>query len=127
MGKVIVAIILIAAIAVAVWFFFFRGNGSGTGKSGTTGTDNASEVVTSSQEAEPAQAEIVFAEVTVRENAYVYNGGEYQLDPLVEELKKLGENTKVRITDDGGLVDAKEALTDALTKNNIPYTDDTAV
>ena len=126
MGKVIAAILLIAAIAVAVWFFFFRGEGFGTGKSGATGTDNASETVTT-QEAEPAQAEVVFAEVTVKESAYVYNGGEYQLNPLMEELKKLDENTKVRITDDGGLVDAKEALTDALTKNNIPYTDDTAV
>ena len=127
MGKVIVTIIIIALIAVILFLVFGKGLGFGKGNGTGDGKATGSVAETVSQEAEPAVTEVKYVEVAVKKDKYIYGGSEYDLIGLMAELDKREEGANVRIKDDGGLVEARDALIEELNKKNIPYTDDTAV
>ena len=112
-----------AVAAVAVMFFLNGGQGIGFGK-GESKSNNAA--VTTTQVAEPAVVEVKYVDVTIKEDKYVYNGGEYGIDELITELKKLTGGENVRINDDGGLAEALDNLKKALDENGIKYSDETA-
>lgn len=124
-GGCIVAILVIAAIAVLVFFLLkhfgigFGGDGDGDGEKNDAQTSSV-------QEVEPVVAEYNEVEVVIKGDKYGYNGGEYELDALIEELNKLAEgdkSVKVNITQDNGLADALDALVGRLKSERISYAD----
>jgi hypothetical protein len=121
--------VAVGAAAMAAVFMFLRGGdlGIGKGKNDTNaGEKPQAAVTTTTQAAEPAVTEVKFVDVTIKEDKYVYNGGEYVLDDLITELKKLTDGENVRINNDGGLADALDSLKKALDENGITYSDETA-
>ena len=124
-GKAVGGVFAGAAACAAV-FFFLRGGDLGLGKGkGDTKTEDKP-AITTTQAAEPAVTEVKYVDVTIKEDKYVYNGGEYTLDDLITELKKLSDGENVRINDDGGLAEALDNLKKALDENSIKYSDETA-
>lgn len=122
--------VVVGAAACAAVFLLLRGGDFGLGKGkGETKTENAPAVTTAATEAteaEPAVVEVKYVDVTIKEDKYVYNGGEYGIDELITELKKLTGGENVRINDDGGLAEALDNLKKALDENGINYSDETA-
>ena len=119
--------VVVGAAACAAVFLLLRGGDLGLGK-GETKTENAPAVTTAATEAteaEPAVVEVKYVDVTIKEDKYVYNGGEYGIDELVTELKKLSDGENVRINNDGGLAEALDSLKKALDENGIKYSDET--
>ena len=131
---VLIVLVLIAA-AVVVAYMLLNGK-FGLGK-GQASADKGSETVSASQdetpdddeiaekEAEPAAAESVTLQVTVKGDKYSYDGGEFDLDARIAAIQK-ENNPSVEIYDDGGLAEKLDELTVALTENGIPYVDKTA-
>ena len=132
-GKTVVIVIAIFAIVAGIAYLLLnyfglwpfgkgKGNGEGNGKAAVAAVD--------SQEAEPAMtSEVVYndIEVVVSGDKYTYNGGEYELDALIEEIGKVeAENIRVVISENNGLADALDALKSRLESDGIEY-DDTQV
>lgn len=130
-GKLVFLLILflIAALLFFLMHFGllgFGGSGLGFGSKGDGQDSAVSSAADSVSEAEDAPAETtveekIFAEVTVKENEYLYQNGTMTLDALTEELKKLGEDVTVRITDENAAKQAFDALTAELDALNIAY------
>lgn len=124
----IVLIGLIIALVIFLLNHFglgFGGGGDGDGD----GEENAAPETSSVQEVEPAVVEYAEVEVIIKGDRYSFNGGEYELEPLITELKKSADenkNLKVNITQDNGLADALDALTEKLEAEGITYADNTA-
>ena len=128
-GKVAGGAVGGAAIVAAI-LLFLKGGELGLpwakGSEDNKPAETAAAVTTTAPEAEPAVTEVKYVDVTIKKDKYVYNGGEYGIDELITELKKLTGGESVRINDDGGLAEALDSLKKALAENNITFTDETA-
>jgi hypothetical protein len=122
--------VAVGAVAAAAVFLFLKGGDLGLpwakGSNDNKPAETTAAVTTTAPEAEPAVTEVKYVDVTIKEDKYVYNGGEYDLEGLVTELKKLTGGENVRINDDGGLAEALDSLKKALDENGIKYSDETA-
>ena len=153
MKKFLAVVLILAVIAAAVWLLFHFGLfGLGKGSSGSTDSGTASSAVSaesaaesaaetsappapeSSEESseaaessdEPAETVIeekTYVDVTVSENSYLYQNGTLELDALLTELEKLGDDVTVRITDEKASLKAYEDLTKALDEKKIAHED----
>lgn len=126
-----VGALLLALIIAAVLFLMNHfGIGFGTGDGDGDGADDTnSQDTVSVQEVEPAVVEYTEIEVVIAGDKYRYNGGEYELDALIDEIVKLAgddKNIKVNISQENGLADALDALIKRLESENMAYTDNTA-
>lgn len=153
MKKVLAILLIVAVIAAAVWLMFHFGLfGLGKGSTGSADSGTESSAVSeesaaesaaetsappadesseeSSEAAESSEApaetvveEKIYVDVTVSENSYLYQNGTLELDALLTELEKLGDDVTVRITDEKASLKAYEDLTKALEEKNIPHED----
>lgn len=131
-----IVLLLVLVIAAAIIFFLSGQFGFGSGDR-MQGEDNA--VSESAEESEEEQTtapeettvteetvvttveEIAYADVTVKENGYLYQNESIELDALADELKKLDPGTRVRIKDEDASLNAYNALTAKLDELSIPY------
>ena len=65
--------------------------------------------------------DITYADVTVKENGYLYQNESIELDALTDELKKLEPGTRVRIKDEDASLNAYNALTARLDDLSFQY------
>lgn len=133
----VIILILVLLIAAAVFFLLRGGFGFG---SGSRNADEGNTVSESSAESENTETtapveettvpeetvittaeEILYADVTVKENGYLYQNESIELDSLADELQKLDAGTRVRIKDEDASLNAYNALTAKLDELSIPY------
>lgn len=136
-GKVLLGLLVLIGAVLLALVFGSKGAGGGedgsaaeNGKQGassgvsaqnTADTDNS---VSDSADAEAAVAEVKYEDVVITGDTYLWNGGSYELDALITELKGLDENTQVMISEDEGNVKALDELKSALDENGISYIED---
>ena len=132
---VIVLIVIIAAVLAAIFFLlpmFGIGKGSGEGDRETAAVLEEAEesestapvTETTVQEEETVVTtveEIAYADVTVKENGYLYQNESIELDALADALKNLDAGTHVRIKDEDASLNAYNALTAKLDELSIAY------
>lgn len=130
LGLIVLIGIIIALVIILNHLGLGFGKGDGDGEGEGEGDAAVSESSASSvQEVEPVMAEYAEVEVIIKGDRYSFNGGEYELEPLITELKKSADenkNLKVNITQDNGLADALDALIERLDAEGITYADNTA-
>ena len=127
----LIAVIAIAIIAIILLLLGFGGLGFGGGKGdgegdGSVMADATVETTTLPEETTIATNEIIYTEVTISENSYIYQNREISLDDLIAELVSTEEKTPVKITDDNASQKAYTQLINALKENNIRYIEVTA-
>ena len=74
-----------------------------------------------SSAAETTVEEKTYVDVTVKGNEYLYQNNTIELTALTDELKKLGEDITVRITDESASKNAYDDLTAALDDAKLAY------
>ena len=74
-----------------------------------------------SSSAETTVEEKTYVDVTVKGNEYLYQNNTIELTALTDELKKLGEDITVRITDESASKNAYDDLTAALDDAKLAY------
>lgn len=116
-----IVIIIIVAVAVVVIVLYIMGKGNNKGAENVesipvVGTIQTTKAITTK--------EIVYVDVTVSENKYIFNNITYEIeeiDSLVSNIKSTGEEFTVRITDEYASSKAYENLTLALKEQGILY------
>ena len=105
--------------------FGLLGQNSGSGSSAVESSVQESSVAESSEEASSAAETTVeektYVDVTVKGNEYLYQNNTIELAALTDELKKLGEDITVRITDESASKNAYDDLTAALDDAKLAY------
>ena len=98
---------------------------SGSGSSAVESSVQESSVAESSEEASSAAETTVeektYVDVTVKGNEYLYQNNTIELTALTDELKKLGADITVRITDESASKNAYDDLTAALDDAKLAY------
>lgn len=136
-GKVLLGLLVLIGAVLLALFFGSKGAGGGedgsvaeNGKQGASSgvsvqnSDDTDNSVSDSADAEAAAAEVKYEDVVITGDTYLWNGGSYELDALITELKGLDENTQVMISEDEGNVKALDELKSALDENGIGYIED---
>lgn len=124
MGKIIIAIIVIAVVAVGAFLLGKGGLGFGGGKGDGEGDGDAvAAVATVSEEEEekPEIEEITSVELRINGNEYIYNNNKYTIDELqtlVEKIKEL-DDISVKLIDDDASEKAYQAIEKALKDSSI--------
>lgn len=103
LGKVVVAVVVLVAV-IALLLLIFGQDEEEDGDSGASGVSGG----------------IVYYDITVSGSDYLYDGGKISIEDFVERLRK-ESGAAARIASDGASKEAYEALTEALTKAQIPY------
>lgn len=105
--------------------FGLLGQDSGSGSSAVESSVPESSVEESSEEASSAAETTVeektYVDVTVKGNEYLYQNNTIELTALTDELKKLGADITVRITDESASKNAYDDLTAALDDAKLAY------
>ena len=123
--------------ALIAGLIFLNGKGLGFGNgfglfgqnSGSGSSAVESSVAESSEEsseeassaAETTVEEKTYVDVTVKGNEYLYQNNTIELAALTDELKKLGADITVRITDESASKNAYDDLTAALDDAKLAY------
>ncbi|HAM68408.1 MAG TPA: hypothetical protein DCP68_02165 [Ruminococcus sp.] len=110
--------------------FGLFGQNSGSGSSAVESSVSESSVQESSvaesseeasSAAETTVEEKTYVDVTVKGNEYLYQNNTIELTALTDELKKLGADITVRITDESASKNAYDDLTAALDDAKLAY------
>ncbi len=117
-GKAAVAVALLALLGGAGWKFGLLPFDGGTSNN-TSNNSNQSEQSNTANNTIDEQ--IIKVEVTVEKDKYYYNNKPVELDDFVKQVKAINGSVVVFITDSDATKNAYEALTKALTDNNILY------
>jgi len=104
--------------------FGLLGQNSGSGSSAVESSvaessEESSEEASSA--AETTVEEKTYVDVTVKGNEYLYQNNTIELTALTDELKKLGADITVRITDESASKNAYDDLTAALDDAKLAY------
>lgn len=130
-GFSLISVIAIAAAIIVIGgaiFFIGKGLGWWGGKGDNEGSGDAEAVQQVMQTVQTSETittqEILYVEVTVSENKYIFNNITYEmeeLDSLISEIKASPKKFKVRITDEYASDKAYEKLKSALNNENIKF------
>ncbi len=126
--SLITAIIVIGAVIIVGGAVFGIGNGlgwwDGPGNAEAVQADATMQTAETTTEAITTQ-EIVYVEVTVSENKYIFNNVSYEIDnidSLISDINKAAEEKfTVRITDEYASSKAYEKLKSALNNEKIRF------
>lgn len=126
----IVVILILAIVAIGVIFLIkgFGGFGFGGGKGDGEGSGNVSESISESieesetqTETEPTTEEMLYLDITISENDYIYQNQKLSLDEILTELEKINDIPPIKITDDNASQKAYSKLTTALDEKDMEY------
>ena len=116
--KKILGILLLAIVIVIIVVLLRLHSGSGSGNGDQNNSTETNSIV---EETELSTEEIVYLEITISENTYVYQNRQMSLDDLVETLKNNNSGLTVKITDQNASHKAYTDLIKALDDNDIAY------
>ena len=96
-------------------------NKNGDVSSSSSVVEEITEAPTTTEETttEPETEEVKYIDITVSGNDYIYQNSTMSLEDLMENIKDT--DMTVKLTDDKASKQAYEALTGALSENNIKY------
>lgn len=130
-GFSLISVIAIAAAIIVIGgaiFFIGKGLGWWGGKGDNEGSGDAEAVQQVMQTVQTSETittqEILYVEVTVSENKYIFNSHTYEieaLDSLISDIKASSPKFTVRITDEYASDKAYEKLKSALNNENIKF------
>lgn len=130
-GFSLISVIAIAAAIIIIGgaiFFIGKGLGWWGGKGDNEGSGDAEAVQQVMQTVQTSETittqEILYVEVTVSENKYIFNNITYEmeeLDSLISEINASPKKFTVRITDEYASDKAYEKLKSALNNENIKF------
>ena len=131
-GKAVAGIGIIALLAAGLFKFQpfglpFGFDPPGSGNDSSVSDDNSKEETTEAPkeektEAASEEASSAKADVTLSGKEYLYQNRKLALNDLVEELRKLGSDTEVKIfTEDDYTANAMDALKKALDEAGLTY------
>ena len=124
---ILAAVVIVGAVIYFIGkggFGFGGGKGDGEGSGNAETAEQAMATVQETEKTEVTTQEIVYIEVKVHENSYLYNNDSYEtsdIGQLIEDINESDEKFTVRVIDDNASERAYSQLLSALDDNKLKY------